>query len=150
MLDTDGYLLLEISATATAEEIKAAFRRKALQLHPDVNEASNSNEAFIRLKAVQETLLDPIKRLQHDKQFGYTPKPPDKYTNTKQTISASEKARAEQVVAGWNNDSSYVYATWQARQEAEKRRFRRVRNLLIIFGLALVVFFGLCWFAANA
>ncbi|MGL4598548.1 MAG: J domain-containing protein [Bacteroidia bacterium] len=149
MLDTDGYLLLEISATATTEEIKTAFRRKAMLLHPDVNTADNSDEAFRHLKAIQEILLDPVKRLQHDKKFGYAQKPPDKYTNAKQTISASERARAEHVVAGWNNDSSHVFAAWQDRQEQEKRRFRRVRNTIIGFGVALVVFW-LCWFAANA
>ena len=38
--------LLEVAADASAADIKSAYRRKALQLHPDVNAAADAAERF--------------------------------------------------------------------------------------------------------
>lgn len=38
--------LLEVDTTAAPADIKAAFRRKALALHPDVNSAPDATERF--------------------------------------------------------------------------------------------------------
>jgi molecular chaperone DnaJ len=64
---TDYYELLGVSRTATPEEIKRAFRRLALELHPDTGH--NDPEAEARFKQVAhayEVLSDPDKRRRYD------------------------------------------------------------------------------------
>lgn len=46
--------LLGVAASASAEEIKAAYRRLALTAHPD---QGGSEERFIALKAARDVLL---------------------------------------------------------------------------------------------
>ena len=42
----DYYSILEVSKNCNQEEIKAAFRKKAMQLHPDKNHSPKAREAF--------------------------------------------------------------------------------------------------------
>lgn len=64
---TDYYEILEVSKEASKEEIKAAFRKKARTLHPDVNKAPDAEEKFKELGKAYETLMDDNKRATYDR-----------------------------------------------------------------------------------
>lgn len=54
--------MLGISAKATDEEIKRAYRRLALQWHPDRCKEPDAKEQFIKIQSAYEILSDPSKR----------------------------------------------------------------------------------------
>lgn len=71
MAKRDYYEVLEVSKTATPDEIKKAYRKKAIQYHPDRNPGDkNAEEKFKEAAEAYEVLSDPNKRSQYD-QFGF-------------------------------------------------------------------------------
>ncbi|MCO7221056.1 molecular chaperone DnaJ [Klenkia sp. PcliD-1-E] len=59
---TDYYGVLGLSQGATDREIKSAYRRKARDLHPDVNPDPAAKEEFQEVSRAYEALTDPDKR----------------------------------------------------------------------------------------
>ena len=65
----DYYEVLGVPRTATADEIKAAFRKLARRHHPDLATAADREQASERFKAINEAyevLRDPGKRAKYD------------------------------------------------------------------------------------
>jgi hypothetical protein len=60
------YAILGVAANADAGEIKATYRRKAMEIHPDRNKAANATEQFQLLNEAYGVLSDPVTRAQYD------------------------------------------------------------------------------------
>jgi molecular chaperone DnaJ len=75
-MDKDYYRILGIERTATAGEIKKAYRKLARKFHPDLNPGDRSAEAkFKELQEAYSVLSDPKKKAQYD-QFGFAGETP--------------------------------------------------------------------------
>ncbi|TID15786.1 hypothetical protein CANINC_004315 [Pichia inconspicua] len=67
-MKTDYYVLLGIEETASFSEVKKAYRKKALLLHPDKNpdDVENTTRLFNEVRCAYETLSDPQERSWYD------------------------------------------------------------------------------------
>ncbi len=62
----DLYALLDVSANASDEDIKKAFRKKAKLYHPDVNNSSFAQEKFVKIQQAYEILIDREQRFAYN------------------------------------------------------------------------------------
>src|SRR5438128_899093 len=67
---TDYYQVLGIKQSASAVEIKSAYRKLARKRHPDVNrDSEKAARDFALLSLAYHTLIDPQERAFHDQQL---------------------------------------------------------------------------------
>lgn len=68
----DHYKTLELEPSASLQEIKSAYRKLAMQFHPDIkNDDAYSAARFSEIKEAYETLTNPPKRYEYLQQRWY-------------------------------------------------------------------------------
>ena len=68
---TDYYEILGVSRGASDDDVKKAYRKLAVQYHPDKNPGKKeAEEKFKEISEAYEVLSDPDKRANYD-QFGH-------------------------------------------------------------------------------
>jgi len=131
----DPYQRLGIPKTATAEEIRAAYRKLAKQHHPDLNPGNKSaEETFKKIAAANALLSDPEKRAQYDRgeidADGAQKEPPRSYRHY-----AEEPAGARYTQAGFTggNFEDLFASMFEARSNAPARGADRHYTLQATF-----------------
>jgi len=66
MANKDYYTILGVSKTASADEIKKAYRKLALEFHPDRNKSKEAEEKFKEITKAYEVLSSDDKRKMYD------------------------------------------------------------------------------------
>src|SRR5258707_9072337 len=95
----DYYEILGVKKSASAEEIRKAFRKLASKYHPDVNPGDKSaEEKFKALSEANDVLSDPKKRKMYD-QVGF-------YSDNIDPAAAEAYARGGPTGAGGVGDVS--------------------------------------------
>lgn len=63
----DFYADLGVSADASTEQVRRAYRAQARRLHPDLNSAPDASDRFARVAAAYAVLADPARRAAYDR-----------------------------------------------------------------------------------
>ena len=134
---TDYYQVLGVKTTATATEIKSAYRKLARKRHPDVNrDSEKAAREFALLSLAYHTLIDPQERAFHDQQL----------TNQRNGGSASilhsenpHAQRARDMQARWDRVVNQILETDRRENLVRQRAvFTTVSLFLSTFFIAMI------------
>src|ERR1700749_2011417 len=120
----DYYEILGVKKSASADEIRKAFRKLARKYHPDVNPGDKgAEEKFKALSEANDVLSDPKKRKIYD-QVGF-------YSDNIDPATAEAYARAGATGAGGCFQGGFPggQPNWRARRALRFRRFRFFRSV---------------------
>lgn len=123
----DLYGLLGIEQTSSIQEIKKAYRKKALTCHPDKNPDNPETVAlFLRLSKALEVLIDETARLAYDKILNARKAVEQRHRkldSQRKKFKEELDAREQQAHSG-----SYFSSTTNADEERLKKRIDLLRQ----------------------
>jgi len=89
----DYYKVLGLEKTASAKEIKSAYRKLARKYHPDLNpNDKDAKQKFQQINEANEVLSDPVKRKKYD-QYGKDWEHADEFEKARQYQGQSAGSR---------------------------------------------------------
>ena len=143
----DLYQLLDVSSSATQEEIKAAYRRQAMKYHPDRNGGNSAAEE--RFKAVVEAyriLGDPQEReaydanLERDRKYADAPELAAMRRHIRVSARHGRERRENRGSQKRRNERECAYPTRPRLFFIGRRKKVSMWHLLAFYAAALALF----------
>ncbi len=118
----DYYKTLEISRSASKDEIKKAYRRLAVMYHPD-SSGWNSRDEFIKINTAYETLIDDTKKNAYDDNLNYN----EKYKYDSSSNTYKQRAYNAGNNTKTNKNSNQKYNAYN-KQRSENNNYNKNTN----------------------
>ena len=115
---TDYYAVLNISRQSTQDEIKKAFKMKALEWHPDRNQNANAEQMMQLINEAYLILKDEEAKLKYDNEY-------DLFLNSQTKQNSEDKSRTE------GAHKSYSYREYNIQDEELKRWIKNAKEQAI-------------------
>lgn len=121
------YELLGVAPDASEKEIRAAYRAKAKETHPDRSDAPDANERFKRLTRARDVLTDPAERARYDRlgHARYTGEPAEDDTERRAGPRDRSRDRRE---ARWRREERERRGADPRREAYDRERRQRERE----------------------
>lgn len=110
MENTNYYDILGVSKNASEDDIKKAYRKLALQYHPDRNKALDAMEKFKEITKAYEVLSDAKKRQMYD-QFGEAAFNPSAHSASSGPYGQGGFGEQQQPFTGQQRQGPFTYTT---------------------------------------
>lgn len=143
------YKILGVSKSASVEEIKEAYRKKALRVHPDVNDSPKAHTKFQEINEAYITLNDPVNREKYDMvlEYGF-----ERIADAIKREKATLRRQGYGVSETKHRDPAYSPKSEEFVAEFMERKNRPVKKDMQIIMLenllfASMVFIGVAFFA---
>lgn len=114
----DYYFILGISSHATADEIKTAYRRLALEYHPDKNHDNPDDTQFKIVVKAYEALSDAHKKQEYDSTYiSNQAHPPNKPSRASQQEATDKPDMSKK----WRDDYCF-FDLWEEDEPVNRYR----------------------------
>ena len=133
------YQVLGVEASASATEIKSAYRKLARKRHPDVNRGSEkAAREFALLSLAYHTLIDPQERAFHDQQLAQAVRGPSVFQSERLSDNPHAQ-RAREMQARWDRVVNQILENDRRENLARQRAvFTTVSLFLSTFFVAMI------------
>ncbi len=134
--EEDYYKILGVNCQCNDKQIKSAFRKLALQYHPDHNSSLEAKEKFRKICEAYEILKDPQKRATYD-QFSH-----ETFKDTHKTFKDTHKTFESEESNESKKPTALEIIIWLWKTEYGIMLFLTTIFMAICFFIITITVFG--------
>ena len=122
----DYYQVLALKRGATTQQIKAAFRKKAMRYHPDHNPGKEvwANKKLSGIIEAYECLSDPSRRKLYDRRLEQAEETPVRTETRRRPASTRQymvNIMRHQAVPGWARTAAFAFVFFDYYSKESKK-----------------------------
>lgn len=126
----DYYEILGVDRSATADEIKRAYRKLARTHHPDINKDPDAEARFKEISEANEVLSDPEMRERYDR-FGADFRHIPDDVDPDEWFAAQQRAQRAQQGGQWTGPQGGGWGGQQGPSDVDEEMFRQFMDDLL-------------------